>query len=157
MIIQSQPKLLTTTVTTGVVADSVAFDPTSEITGWATRFQSLWKEYRVVCVDVEVSLFSSSNSGLILMWVGTTSGVPSSTNALDAFALKFNASAVDVRHRLKWVPSDPADLDYNLTSVSSTPAYFKLYTDSGNFGSPIAVTVLGLISFAYHVQFREYA
>jgi len=156
MQIVSQPQLLTTTVTTGVVAISRAYDPTAEVTGWSTRFQSLWKEYRVVKVEACIELFSSTNSGMLSTWIGTTSGVPASTDALDSKAIRFNASAVNMKHKILWVPSDPGDLNYKLTSASSTPAYFKLYTDTGNFGSPAAVTQLGLVSYLYWLQFREY-
>lgn len=156
MIIQAQPDLLTTTVTTGVCAISNSINPTADVQGWATRFQSLWKEYRVVKYEAEVCLFSSTNPGLIKTWVGTTSGVPTSSDALDALAIKFNASAVEKRHILTWVPSDPADLAFTLTSGSANPAYYKLYTDAGNFGAPTTVTILGTVSYKYWVQFREY-
>jgi hypothetical protein len=156
MRVNGAPDLLTTTVTTGVVAISNTINPTADVQGWATRFQSLWKEYRVVKFEAEINLFSSTNAGMIKMWIGTTSGVPSSADALDALGVKFNASSVDRIHKITWVPSDPDDLVFTLTSGSLNPAYFKLYTDAGNFGSPIAVTSLGTASYKYWIQFREY-
>jgi hypothetical protein len=156
MKIKNSPDLITTTVTTGVAAISTGIAPATDVQAWATRFQTLWKEYRVVKVVAEVELFSSTNSGLINLWVGTTTGVPAAVDALATFPLKFNASAVDKVHTLTWIPDDPADLVYTLTSSSLVPATVKLYTDAGNFGAPIAVTNLGLLSLTYWVQFREY-
>lgn len=156
MKLYSTPALLTTTVTTGVVATSINFDPVTQIPAWDTRIQTLWKEYRVIKVRKCIQLFSATNAGMLMLWAGTTSGAPTAAEGLNARSLRFNASSVDRLHELSWVPSDPADLAYKLTSASSTPAFAKVYTDAANFGAPIAVTILGLLTMEYTLQFREF-
>lgn len=153
----TNPQPLTTTVTTGAIAISASMDPINDINGWATRFQSLFVEYRVVKVRAVIQLFSTNNAGVLNFWVRTSGGAPTQTEALSQHPMQFAAADVNGRHEIVWVPTDPIDLEYKATSVSSNPAYVQVYTNNANWGAPIVVTTLGNLQLSFLIQFREYA
>jgi len=151
------PHLLTTTVTTGVVAAVTAIDPVADVVDWATRFGAMWREYRVVKAILEIELFSTTNSGILSYYPEeVTSSAPSAATMNHVTCKRISCADVTKRHRHEWVPSGPSDLAYLQSTVSSAAAYFKIYTDTANFGSPAVVTVLGIYTVTYTIQAREF-
>ncbi len=83
------------------------------------------------------------------------SSAPSTTSALDARAIQYNFADQTSKIELSYVPHDPAQQTWGLTSTAnSTIGYFKFYTNITNFGCPNAATAVGSITFEYTVQFR---
>jgi len=151
--LQSIPIKLTTTVTSGIITSVTGLD--SDIIQMETALFTVFEEYRIVGADISLTMFSSINSGIIKMWVDEkTSTTPTATAALQAVGKVVNCSSVDRLHTLKWRPSDPTDLEYTDGSGNPNPAYLKFYTDNLSFGSPIAVTALGVAVVTLHFQLR---
>jgi len=151
------PHLLTTTVTTGVVAAVTAVDPVTDVNSWATRFGALWREYRVVKATLEIELFNTANPGILSFYPEeVTSSAPSAATVNNVTTKRISCADVFKVHRHVWVPSGPQDLGYIQGTVSSASAWFKLYTDTANFGAPAVVTVLGVYTVTYVIQAREF-
>lgn len=148
------PVKATTTVTTGVIATAYGIN-TSQIQAFATRFGSTFDEFRIVQANMTLSLFSSTNAGLILTFIDENStAAPSIAEARERTQKTISASAVDRNLTLTWIAADPADLLYTPIANSFTPATFKVYTDNANFGSSIVATDYFEITCQFRVQFR---
>jgi hypothetical protein len=156
-VIDSEPFTYSTTVTTGLIADSQIVG-TNLLNNFATRFQS-WNECRVVKCEAELMMFDSTNPGVISFWyedAGDTS-VPVNTDAFNAKALRFSAADVTKTHRLRYTPHDPLEQQWSQVSAGSVAAgTWKLYTDNGNYGSSVAVKLYLSIVFKLTVQFRGF-
>ncbi len=158
MIVKQAPVPMTTTVTTGVIASRLQVDPVSLVPNWATRFQPLWEEYRVIKARAIISLFSSTNPGQINFWWDEKGfiGPPSNTEALDKTQLILSAGSNQNRHVSTWTAHDLGDLTYLETSSPRTPVSFQVYTDNANYGSSVVATAYLTVTLELTVQFRGY-
>lgn len=148
------PVKATTIVTTGVIATVYSIN-TSQIQAFSTRFGSTFDEFRIVQANLRLSLFSSTNAGLILVFIDeNSSAAPTVAEARERSQRTISASAVDRNLTLNWIAADPADLLYTPIANSFTPASFKMYTDNANFGSSIVATDYFEITCQFRVQFR---
>lgn len=154
-VLEGIPVLLTTTVTTGVVA-AIAGTSSAQIQNFATRFGPLFEEYRVVRVKFSTRCFSSTNPGLFVHWIDEKQVAnPTSAEALQKSKASFNCSSPSP-HTLIWTANDPLDLQYNDIGTAVNLATYKIYTDNANFGSSVVATAYGQITLTMHVQFRGY-
>jgi len=144
------------TVTTGVISSSVDFNPTAAVTNWNPRFSDLYEEFRIMEVAMTINSASSTNSGIFRMfWDEKSSSVPTAGAANERGTIIHACS--DLRPRIaKWLAKDLADLDYIPILTSVHPVYFKLYTDSANYGSPIVATMAVVLTSKMRIQFRGY-
>ncbi len=155
--VQSASFLLVTTITTGIIASNVPIQASSMANNFASRFLA-YAEHRVVGCRAEVILFSSTQTGVLNQWFDEDdSAAPTSGKAANAICRRFNASDVTRTHKMNYVPHDPAQQTWSLTSAASPIiGYHKLYTDASNYGSPIAVTTIGTVQYFLKVQFRGF-
>jgi len=148
------PVKLTTTVTTGAIASSLPLSITS-ITAFATRFSQTFVEYRIIRAHWRIRFFSSTNPGVIQFWIDEKSAAaPVLAEAQERYTLTCSASSVDTSPVLKWICSDPLDLQYLATSATVVVASFKSFTNNTNFGSSIVATDYCEIEPEFQVQFR---
>jgi len=148
------PIKLTTTVTTGIVANSLNVSILG-LNNFATRFGATFVEYRIVRAQFVIRFFSSTNPGIIQFWIDEKSAsAPTSTEALERFVMSASAAQIDKACQLKWVCSDPLDLQYTAIGTSYTPATFKSYTNNTQFGSSIVATDYAEIIPHFTLQFR---
>jgi hypothetical protein len=148
------PVPLVTTVTTGVIATAVQIAG-STISNFVARFNSTFVEYRIVRAKFKVNNFSSANTGLYTMWVDNKSGIaPTSAEAQSRSARQFPCSGPS-SHTLIWTNQDLDDLDYKITSSTTTIGTFKIYTDATSFGSSISAVQYGSVTSEFYVQFRD--
>jgi hypothetical protein len=147
-------QLVTTTVTTGVIAAVFPIIAAS-IPNFATRFGATWMEYRIVRVKFVFKTFSMTNPGLLTHWLDEKqAGVPTSAEALQVSRSQFSASSPSP-HTLVWTSQDPLDLQYiDIGTIVTIMGTYKVYTDNANFGSSIVATAYGQICPYYIVQFR---
>jgi len=149
--------VLTTTVTTGVVA-SVVTVSAAQINGWAARFGKTFEEYRIVQVTTRIRMFSSVNPGVLACWYDEkSSAAPTLNESQSKVRLNdtYNLSAVDRQVSLVWVANDPLDLQYTpIGTTNVEPVYFKSYTDTANWGAPTVATPVALVELEYRVHFR---
>jgi hypothetical protein len=148
------PRKLTTTVTTGLIADAyvVSFGiPTN----FATRFGSTWVEARVVKARFSVRMFSSTNTGVLRFWYDEKlASAPTLAEAQERAILSINASDITSRPQAQWVCTDIGDLGYLSIGSPATKVTFKSYTDNANFGSSIVALDYCEIIPEVLVQFR---
>ena len=155
-VLEGLPVLLTTTVTTGLIATSLSTAALSTVQNFGTRFGALFEEYRVVRVKFTVKTFSSTNPGLFVHWIDEKQGAaPTSAEALQKSSKSFSCASPSP-HTLVWTANDPLDLQFVDIASGVNSAYYKVYTDNTNFGSSAAVTAYGQIFPVYHIQFRGY-
>ncbi len=155
-VIEGTPVPLTTTVTTGVVSHNTNISVLS-IPQFSARFIG-YESCRIVKAVATINTFGSTLPGVYRMWFDEdTSGAPSATQALSAEARTFPIS--DTRKKsLVYVPHDPSQQNFQQVSVGSQNyGFFKLYTDTTNYGSPTAATPVMLVQITYTVQFRGFA
>lgn len=151
------PIPMITTVTTGVYAVDVPLLST-QIQNFSTRFAG-YLEYRLVKVKARTRMFSSINPGLLSQWFSEdNAATPTATTAQNSMSQQFSISSVEEEHDLTYVPHDPAQQIWTLVA-SGNPSIgnFKVYTDNGNYGAPIAVTTIGIVQLEYTAQFRGFA
>ena len=151
------PVTLTTTVTTGVIASELAFNPNSGVFGVDafSRFTTVFREYRVGRVSVEL-IPLALNVGVSAFMISDVSiGTPTNLEAFtQEFKLVKNNEQKPNNLRLRWRNEDYSDASYVLTGTNKAVAYLESYTDNANYGSPTAVTALWLVRPVYEVQFR---
>jgi hypothetical protein len=147
--------ILPTTVGTGVINNALGVN-TSDITGFATRFGSTFDEYRILGVDCQIRCAAAS-SGVSFFWFDEKSNASATVNecyervTLNLPNTNANAKSTAV---LKWRARDLLDLQYTAIGTVATPVYFKIYTDTANFGAPASVTNLWYVQFRFMVEFR---
>jgi hypothetical protein len=156
--LEGTPSLLTTTVTTGVIASAIQLS-WSQITGFTTRFGSTFDEYRILGTDVRITPVSAS-SGVSKMWFDEkTTSAPTANEAKERTSVPLaNTSAMSSsRKTMRWRARDLLDLQYTPISTPAVPVTFKVYTDSATWGAPIAVTNLWLVEPVFTIEFRGIA
>jgi hypothetical protein len=148
-------QLYTSTVTTGVLADTLALEVLS-VLGFATRFESTFDECRIVKATVRIRPISAS-SGVTKFWFDEKSNAtPTANEGVERYSQTLvnsnaNCAAVTV---MTWRPHDLLDLQFNAIATATTPVFFKLYTDNAIFGAPAAATALWLIEPMLTIEFR---
>jgi hypothetical protein len=155
-IVQGTAIVSTTIVTSGQVATNVTLS-SAQIPNFATRFEG-YDEFRIIKAEARMMCTSSTCTGIMNAWfVEDTVTTPSSALAFNTKKLQFNLSAVNRPHVLTYSPHDPAQQTWTVVN-GGAPAigYFKLYTDTANFGAPAVVTICLVTNFYYTVQFRGF-
>ncbi len=153
--LEAAPTLLTTTVTTGVIA-SVYTISSAAITGFSTRFGSTFDEYRILLCRFRITPVTAS-TGVSKMWFDEkSSSAPTVNESLERTSIPFantNASSKSSKIMI-WSARDLLDLQYIPIGTSTAVAYHKVYTDAGNWGAPIAATAIWIIEPVITVEFR---
>jgi hypothetical protein len=148
------PIKLTTTVTTGLIANAIPILSTA-IASFATRFGATFVEYRMVQAKMEIRMFSSNNPGVLQFWFDEKSASnPTLVEAAERYIMSINASDVTSKKSLTWTARDPLDLEFTAIGSSVTPVTFKTYTNNANFGSSIVATDYCEVEGAVRFQFR---
>ncbi len=156
MRIPTTGQTLVTTVTTGVALVNTALDSTA-VADWANRFASLYEEYRIVGAEVDVLCFSSTTTGLLRMYFDEKSAANPTVASVTQRSIRDITCSSNRKHTLKWTVVDVGDMAFTATTTNYTPVYFKLYTDTANFGAPSTVTAVASINYWLMVQFRGYS
>ena len=146
------------TVTSGTLASSRALDfTTGNIPNLSARFQSTFKEFRIIGARLVTRLLSSTGAGgAVKVYLDEKSSAsPTAATAADAIGLELpliqNPDGRTVT--LDWVAHDLADLDWEDTqSPGSAPVWFKIFTNVANFGGNGAASLH--TTGALRIQFR---
>jgi hypothetical protein len=155
--VRSYTNVLTTTVTSGQIAVVYQLGP-SFVTNWATRFASLYEEFRLMRVNALIQMFSSQNPGVLLLyWDEKTTTVPNNAAASERVTRRIAAADISKTHRMSWKAKDTVDLAYTATSGSDVPVCLMVFTNNANNGSSIVATPYASISFELVFQFRGFA
>jgi hypothetical protein len=154
--VPGDPIKYTTTVTTGVIAVSTNIVYTL-ISSFTTRFAA-WDEYRVVRVQFKVRMFSSTNPGVVRVWVeDRLSSAPTLATAEAAKGLFINASCVNKEHLLDYKIYDPVYTDFTALNATQSVGYLNVYTNNANYGASTVATDYLMITPMFTFQFRGFA
>jgi len=147
--------LLTTTVTTGIISNSIALDKT-QINGFATRFGTTFDEYRIRGVNVKIRPLTVSTGVTKHMFDEKSATVPAATDAISRIGKLLGNNSADTSSTttMRWRARDLLDLEYTAIGTTVTPVYFKTYTDTANFGAPATVVPLWFLELDFIVEFR---
>jgi hypothetical protein len=149
--------LLTGTVTTGVVSSVISMNPVALVTNWATRFQTLYEEYRVKAVRARVLCASGSNTGTLLCyWDEKSNTAPSNASASQEAMKRICNGDVYKEHIMTWHAKDLLDLEYTAIGTAVNPVYWKLYTDTANNAAPPLAQPFCTVDFRLTIQFRGF-
>lgn len=154
LTLQGTPQLLSTTVTTGLIASAIGID-VSHVTDFGTRFNSTFDEYRILRARVNIiPIFT--NSGVSKFWFDEKSTAsPTLKESQERQVLTIpNTNGSRSRQTMNWRARDLLDLEYTATGTAVTPVTFKVYTDGTNYGAPATAQVCWLIEFWLTFEFR---
>lgn len=149
------PNILSTTVTTGIIASVQPVDIT-QVASFAARFGSTFDEYRIVGADVVVNAIGI-NPGIARCFFDEKNAT--APVAVDAFERKnrqvyMNTAAPGSTLVMRYRATDLADLSFTAIGTTVTPIYFKVYTNNAQFGSNIVASQALLVSVNLHLEFR---
>jgi hypothetical protein len=152
------PFTLSTTVTSGLLSQCIQVDPTALVQAWATRFQTLYEEYRVIAAKADLNFFSSVQPGVITcFWDEKTPfTAPTLASSIERAMRRCSLSSTDKPLRLSWKARDLLDLQYTPIATSNPSVGLSIYTDNANYGSGIVAAAVVTVNFRLHIQFRGY-
>jgi len=148
------------TATTGTIATTIPIQPNANVPNWAS-FQAEFDEFRVLSATLKMAAYINGDTGIVASWVDETDGSnPGATEAQQRphKLMSENSSMgsgglapASIEHR--WVAQDFGDLTFSaMNGGTPQPAWFKIYTDTANFGGQSA----GSIYYEewYDIEFR---
>jgi hypothetical protein len=148
-------------VAAGAIAGVVNID-TSLVRAWATRFQTLFREFAIVGVRFEIRVTSTAaGQGLVLVFVDETSNAAPTAAALDFAHVEVplvasNVDSAGSLHKLEWVAKSFADLTWVSTATAGTVAYLKVFASNADTGTAAGTAANIMITGAIAVAFRGY-
>lgn len=149
------PNVLTTTVTTGVISSAVAIS-TAQITSFATRFGSTFDEYRILGANIQIRPLTVS-TGVTRFWFNEKSATaPAANDSFERTGITLDNTNANSKSNttMTWRARDLLDLQYTPIGTASTPAYFDVYTNNGNWGAPVTATALWIYDMELLIEFR---
>lgn len=143
----------------GTQASSVSVFPSGNVPNWAS-LQGEFDEYRVLSAHVTYSSIGASN-GVAALWVDETDAtvpVANDANQRPHKLMKLSGGeGYDVHtpgsQKISWVAQDYLDLQFSpMSAASPTPAFFKFYSDTANYGG--SATGTAYYELWYDIEFR---
>lgn len=123
------------------MAQSVFCTPESQVVDWSTRFETLFKEYRVVRWEIKVraSQASTDANGEHVSWFDEKNGItPTAAGAYEQTTrcrpnVSENPKSTYV---MTWTPQDVLDYEFKATnSGASAVCFAKFYSDVTTFAN----------------------
>jgi len=156
------PFQLSTTVTTGVIANAYAFDPTGNtspdltIKNWSTRCTA-FQEYRIRSVTVRARPLTTTTGVSRMFFNRLTPTTPTQTIAESEPGMTVSHAQANSRAIVsqKWVNRDFQGLSWQ--PVINSPlsvTQWNIYTDAALYGAPATATPLWLVDGNMVVEFR---
>jgi len=149
------PVLLTTAVTTGLIAASYEITP-NNVTNFSTRFGSTFESYRIVGCRMRIRPLVQSTGVSAVFWDENTTAVPTLTEAQGRVGdmIQNSIAAGPSQHTSTWSVKKIEDLSFVDVGTPYTFATFKLYTNAANFGGPATALNLFLLTPELDFQFK---
>jgi len=141
----------------GTIAQAMDADPIAGfvLNGWATRYATLFREYRILKVFFRIKALAA-NTG------ETRVTIDDRNNTTPTLALMEDQGYVTVENAVgakdtcfaEWVNNDISEAGFSLTSASMTPCYLKIYTDNASLNTPANNTTKFTVKATYHFCFK---
>jgi len=154
------PTAITTANTTGLLSLNIQIDPTVLVQSWATRFQTLYEEYRVIGAIAKIHFFSSVIPGVLATYWDekTPFTAPVLADATDRSIRRTSLSQTDHPLLMRWTAKDLLDLQYTPIATSNPSVGLALFTNNANFGAPtVGPVAVGNVELQLHIQFRGFS
>lgn len=152
------PILLTSVVTTGIINSATIINPVSLITGWSSRFQSTFDEWRLLSCSIEIIPLGIYTGVTAFFYSEESLGTPTLNEATERSAKFIKNNEQEGKNRvMTWRTDDYTDATFRATSTGFGAITFNVYTDNANLGSPTSATQLFIIRPLLTVQFRGLA
>jgi len=156
LIISGGQQVLSTTITTGVIAFTTPIEA-ALIPNFATRFAA-FSEFRLIKAKARIASFSSTLPGLLNQWFSEDdTSTPTTAKAQNAMARRFPACDVQV-NQLSYVPHDPAQQTWQLVSSGAATSIgnHKIFTNNPDYGASTVATQYLSLEYELTVQFRGF-
>jgi len=143
----------------GNIAAAITTDPiagTNLVPNWATRYATLFREYRINRVVVHTVAMTGS-AGLTWWTIDDINGTVPTLNAMEDQGFVETSNAVGVegsRATLEWNLQNISEASWIATTVSEIPFYLKVYTDNANLLTPAVAVQLYELHIKYYISFR---
>jgi hypothetical protein len=143
----------------GDIAVALNTDPvagTTAIINWATRYQSLFREYRVLVLRVKAESLSPTAGKTLLSMDDQSNIVPDVNSITDKRYVTFSnaVGSYDAHAGAKWLLGDLGEASWISTANSRTPCYVLLFTNTANWLTPAAATTNIGLTLTYTIEFR---
>jgi hypothetical protein len=156
LLIVGSPFLLSTTVTSGLIASATVLDAQSLITNFATRFNNCFAEYRAIRYTFRLRPLTVSTGVSRVFFAPVTP--PALIDAQERNGRYLANTSADTKSdtQFTYIPRDTSELAFNQTNAgpSGILQYFCVYTNGANFGAPVTVVPLWFIQPEILVEFR---
>jgi len=143
----------------GAAAQVYPIDIT-RINAFGTRFASLFDEYCIVGVKLEVRLDNVTNpQGILIAFLDEkSSALPTAAVAQAAARLDMILSNTESpsRYSIEWKPRDYTDLSYSDTSTTIAPVNLKFYASNADTGTGASTSAGIMITGTFAFTFRGY-
>jgi len=148
--------VVSTTITTGVISDSVGVSPINQVESFAARFGSTFDEYRTLSARAKIRILAPSTCVTRFFWDEKSASNPTLADSAERVGktLCNNSANPKSAATMSWRARDLLDLQYVAIGTNFVPVYFKIYTDAANYGAPVAVTALVQVEIDITVEFR---
>jgi len=141
----------------GVINVALDADPIAGfvVNAWATRYATLFREYRILKVFFRIKALSA-NIGQTEVTIDEVNGtVPTLALMEDqGYVSVNNAVGSNDTCYAQWRVNDLAEAAWKLTTASMTPCYLKIYTDNATLNTPAAATTKFDVRATYTIAFR---
>jgi hypothetical protein len=152
------PVLLTSVVTTGIINTSINIAPATAISGWSTRFQNTFDEWRLLSCAIEIIPLGIYTGVTAFFFSEEALASVTLSEATERSALFIKNNEQAPRNRvMRWTNNDFTDATYRAISSTFSPVELNVYTDNANLGSPTSATQLFIVRPLLTVQFRGLA
>ncbi len=127
--------------TSGILAYVSRCDPENVVVDWSTRFQVVFKEYRVVRWEIKVraSQASTDANGEHVAWFDEKNGIaPTLAGAYEQTTRcrPNNSDNPKSSYVMSWTPQDVFDYEFKATNSGASPVcYAKFYSDIVGFAN----------------------
>ncbi len=149
---------ITTTVTTGVIAQATAIQA-ALMPNFASRFV-LFDEYLIESFKLQVDTCSSNLSGLLNFWFEpntASNATPTATDAKQNRTLTFAAGSNQKTHTLFFNPRNSATQIWNPITTTNTPiGYLKVYTNTVDYAASTVATDYAVLTGVMRIALRGF-
>jgi len=157
LLLQGSPVLLTTTVTTGIIAYEGQISPPTIVNNFAGRFGATFDEYRVLRAHIEMHAVGIYTGQTAFFLSEVALGTPIFNEAQERTSKLLNNNNQVFKQStnvLKWVARDTSDLAWQSIGTNYNGVHYYVYTDNANYGAPTTVTQLWIVRPRVLVEFR---
>ncbi len=154
---EGETSLLTTTVTTGLIAMKQQFS-IGDLDDFTTKYAATFSDYIIYCVQLEIVPIAVSTGVSIAFTSCDTSLTPDIDQAQSAYPKLIipHTTAKESKYFLVYKPSGPEEVVWTATNSALPDMNMRmyLYTDATNLGAPTVATPLFMCKFKAFIAFR---